>query len=219
MRSWRGKCSGRFKHFESLLGHLSHASSVIRQGRVFLRHLSTIMSATCSLGHFVHLDAIACADLLWWEFFLHQWNGLMFFQESPAPSSHIFTDASGSFGCGGVLMPFVWFQIAWPESWSGVDIAVKELVHIVISAATWGRCWSHSHVCVHSDNMVVVAILQSNSPRGELALHLLRCLYFYAVIFQFDYSAEHMSGVLNVAANAISRNNLALFLSVLPQAT
>ena len=34
--AWRGKRSGSFKGFESLLGHLSHAATVIRQGRIFL---------------------------------------------------------------------------------------------------------------------------------------------------------------------------------------
>ena len=67
--------------------------------------------------------------------------------------------------------------------------------------------------------MAVVAILQSNSPRGGLALHLLHCLYFYAATFQLDYSAEHVPGVLNVAADALSHNNLDLFSSVLPHAT
>ena len=219
VRAWRGKRSGSFKGFESLLGHLSHAATVIRQGRIFLRHLFSILKSTRSSRHFVHLDTTARADLLWWEFFLEQWNGLMFFQAAPIPSSHIFTDASGSFGCGGVLMPSAWFQLRWPESWSEVDIVVKELVPIVVAAAIWGRHWSRSHVCFHSDNMAVVAILQSSSPRGELVLHLIRCLYFYAAIYQFDYSAEHVPGVLNVAADALSRNNFVLFSSLLPQAS
>ena len=105
-------------------------------------------------------------------------------------------------------MPSAWFQLRWPESWSEVDIVVKELVPIVVAAAIWGRHWSRSHVCFHLDNMAVVTILQSISPRGELVLHLIRCLYFYAAIYQFDYSAEHVPGVLNVAADALSRNNL-----------
>ena len=68
MRAWRGKRSGRCKNCESLLGHLLHVATVIRHSRVFPFYLFTILSATRSSEHFVHLDAIADADLLWWEF-------------------------------------------------------------------------------------------------------------------------------------------------------
>ena len=83
--TWRAKRSGRCNKFESLLGHLSHAATIIRQGRIFLRHLFNILSATCSRHHHVHLDGTARADLLWWEYFLQQWNGTMFFPHSLSP--------------------------------------------------------------------------------------------------------------------------------------
>ena len=49
--------------------------------------------------------------------------------------------------------------------------------------------------------------------RDPVALLLLHCLYFYSAFFHFRFSAEHVPGVLNVAANALSRNNLLLFSS------
>ena len=45
----------------------------------------------------------------------------------------------------------------------------------------------------------------------------LRCLYFYAAFYQFSYSAHHLPGVKNVAADALSRDNLLLFNSFVPQ--
>ena len=219
VRSWRGRRSGRYKEFESLLGHLSHAATVIRQGRIFLRHLFTVLKAARSTGHFVHLDTTSRADLLWWEYFLVHWNGTMFLQCAPTPSYHVYTDASGSFGCGGILLSSSWLQLRWPESWADVNIAVKELVPIVVAAAIWGRQWYLHHVRFHSDNMAVVAILRTRSTRDAAALHLLRCLYFYTAYFQFEYTVEHVPGVLNTAADAISRDNITLFSSLFPQAT
>ena len=116
-------------------------------------------------------------------------------------------------------MPSQWFQLQWPDSLAEVDIAVKQLVPIVVAAAIWGRLWYHSHVCFHSDNMAVVSILHSQSARGGIALHLLHCFYFYTAFFQFDYSTKHVPGVLNTAADAISGNHMALFSSPVPQAT
>ena len=215
---WRGRRSGRVAEFESLLGHLSHAATVIRQGRIFLRHLFVLLSSTRSRHHHIHLDAIAKADLLWWEYFLQQWNGTMFFPQPPTPAAHVYTDASGTFGCGGVVWASHWFYLQWPTSWSTVDIAVKELVPVVIAAALWGRSWHRMHIRFHCDNMAVVDILRKRSARSPLAHHLLRCLYFYTALFQFDHTAEHIPGVLNTAADALSRNNLPLFSSLLPQA-
>ena len=117
-----------------------------------------------------------------------------------------------------MLIPSHWFQLAWPSSWDSVDIPIKELVPIVVSAALWGRVWSGSRVCFHTDNMSVVAILQSQSARNPLAHHLVRCLYFYAVLFDFKYEVEHVPGESNSAADALSRNNLTLFSFLLPQA-
>ena len=81
VRTWRGRRTGKRGDFESLLGHLSHAATVIFQGRIFLRHLFTILASTRSRWHYVHLDAAARADLLWWDYFLQHWNGLMFFPQ------------------------------------------------------------------------------------------------------------------------------------------
>ena len=104
VRWWRWKRTGHHKEFESLLGHLSHAATVIRQGRVFLQNLYRNLESSRSRPHFVHLDSMARADLIWWSCFLQRWNGFMFFPQRYTASVDVFTDASGSFGCGGVLM-------------------------------------------------------------------------------------------------------------------
>ena len=215
---WKRRRSGKAADFKSFLGHLSHAATVIRQGRTFLRHAFEILAGAPFRQHFVHLDVELRADLIWWEQFLEQRNGTMFLRQHPSPTVHVYTDASGSYGCGGILAPSFWFNLQWPDSWSGVDIVVKELVPIVMAAALWGRMWYKSLVCFHSDNMAVVAILTSRTGRSPLVLHLLQCLFFYTACIQFDYAAEHIPGVLNTAADALSRNNVNHFLSLVPQA-
>ena len=143
----------------------------------------------------------------------------MFFRDLPTPSAHIYTDASGIFGCGGVVLPDHWFQLQWPLTWEDIDITVKELVPIVVAAALWGRNWGNLHIHFHSDNMPVVLILQNHSASNLTAHHLLRCFYFFTAYYQFDYSIEHVPGIMNSAADALSRNNLPVFHSLIPQAT
>lgn len=214
--SWLSKKAHTRKDLESLLGHLSHAASVIRPGRTFLRQLFDLLHITKCPSHFVRLNVGAKADLMWWRCFLQHWNGTSFFP-LPTPAVHVHSDASGSFGCGAVMDDGSWLQAQWPAGWEGVDISVKELVPVVAAAALWGKLWTRQHVRFHSDNIAVVAVLNTRTAKSPPLVHLLRCISFFSAHFGFHFSAEHIPGVLNTAADAISRDNLALFLSLVPR--
>ena len=162
----RKRCTRR--ELESLLGQLSHAATVIVQGRTFLRPL---LSQAGAPHHHVRLTAGARADLLWWKTFLQEWNGVSFFP-TVAPSREVVSDALGTYECGAFSHPFGWFQLQWPESWNSVNIAAKELVPVVIAAALWGRHWNRSCICLRCDNMAVVSILKSRTSRDPLAIRL-----------------------------------------------
>ena len=102
----------------------------------------------------------------------------------------------------------------WPESWS---IAEKELFPIVVSAAVWGKNWARSSVVFVCDNLAVVQALSSRLVRDPGLMHMLRCLFFEAH-FKFEHTARHIPGRDNTAADALSRNCLAEFFSLHPQA-
>ena len=66
--------------------------------------------------------------------------------------------------------------------------------------------------------MGVVAKLRKYSAAREETHKLLRCLYFYAAVYQFSFCAEHVLGVHNTAADAFFHDNMPLFFSPFPQA-
>lgn len=134
-----------------------------------------------------------------------------------APSVHIHSDASGSYGCGAVDPAGSYFCLQWPPSWSAVDIAVKQLVPLVLAAVLWGPTWAGCQVLFHVDNMAVVSVVQHLHARDPLLSHFLRCLFLYAAMFQFKFSATHIPGINNTAADALSRGNFSLFHSIFPQ--
>ncbi len=216
IQSWGIRKFCRRRELESLLGHLSHAATVVKNGKTFLRQLFTLLASTERPYQFIRLNHSARADILWWKTFLHDWNGLSFFPRAN-PTIEVLSDASGSFGCGAFSLVYGWFQLEWPPSWQEFNITAKELVPVVVAASLWGPRWRHQCVCFRSDNMAVVDLLRCRTSRDPLLMHLLHCLVFYASTYIFDFMAVHIPGVHNTAADALSRNNLTLFSSLFPQ--
>ena len=111
-----------------------------------------------------------------------------------------------------------YFQLEWLRGWEEIDISVKELVPVVVAAALWGGLWRGKHICFHLDNMVVVSILSIRTAKSPHLMHLLRCFSFYCAFYCVNVSCVHVPGAMNAAADALSRNKLPLFSSLVPQA-
>ena len=76
----------------------------------------------------------------------------------------------------------------------------------------------------HTSASIRTTKLLSLSSKKRCAKHqsltqLLRCLFFYASVFNFHFSSHHIPGIHNVAADAISRDNHSLLSSLLPRKT
>ncbi len=216
IRSWVGRRSTTRKDLESFLGHLCHAATVVRSGRSFLRALFALFQQAKQPHHFIRLTAGARADILWWRCLLGHWSGSSVFASVPI-SCHIHTDASGSWGCGAVAVGLGWFQFSWPPHWDKVDISTKELVPIAVAAAVWGPSWGGKHVRFHSDNAAVVACVQKRSAKSPPLVQLLRCISLYGAYYGFQISAEHVPGVVNVVADALSRDRADLVSPIISQ--
>ena len=97
----------------------------------------------------------------------------------------------------------VFFQLQWPQSWAHTCIAAKELLPIVARAALWGTSWSGKGVLFRCDNMAAVKALSSRKARDQTMSHLLRYLVFLQAQFNFEYTASHIAGKENRAADAL----------------
>ena len=144
--------------------------------------------------------------------FVAQWNGI-----GLAPSvcvrsmPPLYTDASGSWGCG-VSWNQHWFQLKWDERSQSLPITVKEMLPIVISAAIRGPQWRVAkQVACCCDNAAVVAALSSRSCKVDHIMHLMRCLFYVEAYHEFTLHCTHLPGSLNTVADALSRNALPSF--------
>lgn len=134
------------------------------------------------------------------------------------PEAILTSDASGSWGCGAFTSTGCWFQLKFPDSWDDVHITVKELLPIVLAAALWGHRWRGDSVCCRCDNAAVVAIVNSGRSKMDRAMHLMRCLSFFLARWDMSFVCQHIAGVDNSAADALSRDSLSLFQRLVPEA-
>jgi len=128
------------------------------------------------------------------------------------------SDASGNWGCGAFTAGGEWFQLEWPDAWREVNITVKELLPVVLAMAIWGRKWKGKTVKCRCDNAAVVAIVNSGSSKDEKAMHLMRSAFFFLAQYDIRVWAEHIPGVENRSADALSRNDSDSFLLQNPDA-
>jgi hypothetical protein len=125
--------------------------------------------------------------------YLRQWHGvsLLAARIYRPPDFTLFTDASGNWGCGDTTDQ-EWFQC---PQWAAVNIATKEVVHIVIAIAIWGaQCGRH----------VAVGIMRAKTSRDGQIMHLLYCLHFFCARHNVRILTTHIPGVENTAANGKS---------------
>ena len=212
-----GKKAMSKRELQSLVGLLQHATKVVKPGRSFMRRIHALLAQDgghIRPDHFIRLNIATRADILWWQTFIEEWNGisLMWVTNTQEPDIRVVSDASGSWGCGAHCLP-QWFAFQWTPELRTESIQVKELFPVVAAAALFGRQWKGKVVQFVVDNKAVVDILKEGYSRESHLMHMIRMLVFFACHFQFWWTAEHIPGRENTLADAISRNNLELFLT------
>ena len=216
---WAGRRWCRKRELQSLAGKLQHVCSVVRPGKSFLRRVFERLRGTHHGHHYIRINHTMRSDLAWWHLFLESWNGISILRPSrlTRPDHEFYSDAAGSVGCGAVW-GCRWLKFTWPQSYVSVAIAPKELVPVVMACAVWGREWRGQLVRVHCDNEAVVAVLNSGYSKDEHMMQLVRTLFFFLAEWDIWLHACHIPGERNVVADAISRNNLSLLFSKVPDA-
>ena len=73
------------------------------------------------------------------------------------PQIMAWSDASGAWGFGACTMQ-AWFHGRWPDSWSQVNITVKELLPIVLVPVILGPQWSEKNIEFRCDNQAIISL-------------------------------------------------------------
>ena len=204
---------------ESLIGHLHHAAKVVWPGRTFLCRMIDLLCYFRKMDHLIRLNSEFHLDLLWWHQFLSQWHGVSFWLFPgllPVADVEVSSDVAGSLGYGTFLKGF-WFAGSWAPSQQQQAITYKELFPVVIAAHVWGHWWCRKYVLFCSDD-AVVHIVNSRTSKVPCLMRLLRSLLFAAACHSFTFSAQHVPGITNQIADALSRFRWQEFRQLVPHA-
>ena len=220
LQQWRTTKKTTKRELLSLIGSLSFAAKVIPAGRIFLRRLIDLSTSVPKLHHRIKLNASARADIQWWLDFLPSWNGVGLMLQSAwedAADLNLCTDAAGTLGFGAYFQG-AWIMGIWSPSQLERSIQWKELFAIVAAAATWGSKWQTRKIRVYCDNLAIVQIWNAKNPRDKQLAALCRTLFFIAAKNHFIISIQHLPGINNTIADALSRQQVQRFRSLVPEA-
>jgi len=72
---------------------------------------------------------------------VQDWNGVSFLEPlASLPKTHLFTDASSSWGCA----PWLgngWFPVKWDSRSQALFIAERELIPVILACSARGLTW------------------------------------------------------------------------------
>ena len=212
------KCSKiTLREIQSLVGVLNFACSVIVPGRCFLRRLISLTKGLRRPHHRVRLSASAKEDMRMWLTFIEQYNGKSLFLSDRWESSvslKFFTDAS-NLGYGAIFQDR-WFWGAWPESFQGYHITVKEFFPIVKALEVWGPFIANRCIEFYTDNAAVADIINSQTSKDKTLMKLLRRLVLYTLKHNILFRSIHISGKSNFLPDMLSRLQIPQFRKAAP---
>ena len=174
-------------------------------GHTFLRRMIDHLCCFRTRDHPIRLNAEFHRGVQWWSDFLMSWHGVslwLFPGMAATPDVEVSSDAAGSLGFGAYVQN-EWFSGAWTLSQSPQSIAYKELFPVVVVSHVWGSQWCR-HVLFRTDNEAVVHILTSRTSKIPCIMQLIHHLLSVSARFNFTFTAQHLPGIHNNIADALS---------------
>lgn len=115
---------------------------------------------------------------------------------------HLFTDASNvGFGC---VFGTKWFFGSFDTSWLEYHISVREFFPI-LAVENWGSLLTNTYIVLHSDNIAVVYVINKLTSKDLNLMKLMKRLMVTSLKYNISFHAEHIPGLLNNAADLLSR--------------
>lgn len=220
VESFLQKDKSTLKEFQSLIGLLNFACSVVIPGRPFLRRLINLTIGVPKSFHHIRITSEVKADLLLWLKFLQTFNGRTIFMNEQFQTSamlELYTDASTTVGFGAVFKS-KWLCGRFPGKYQQYNIAVLEFYPILLSVFLWGHLWANHVVIFYTDNEAIVSVINKQTSKDNMLLKMVRCLVLKCLKINLSFRAKHVPGHKNSMADSLSRLQIQRFKDLAPKA-
>lgn len=231
LRDWGQRKSATIKELQSLTGMLNFACCVVRPGRAFLRRIIDHTTQLDRAERVARGGAASArshrqigrpippevqADIEWWRRFIGEFNGVSLLYEKEWIDSdkiELFTDAcqtgfGGSWGRRFICGPWDRAILEEASRQRTLSMPFLELYAVVLAAAAWGQHWAGRKIMLRTDCMPAMHAINQRTSRSAPMAALMRQLMLIAARWGFDFRARHIAGKLNVAADALSRDDM-----------
>ena len=200
----------------SIVGKLRWFSVTMFGAQAFVRRIEQQAYSVKRLSDHVRINSGIRRDIQFWlDGFstLKQGVSLDFLLKNPSHGDiHVYTDASGCIGMGGVSSEGYWYQTRWQSIWPGkqkIDIFFGEMLAVVVFVYCNAHRWTGKSITFHCDNEAVEWTLRRKRctfKRNDTA-DLIRIMCLLAIKHRFYFWIARVATDDNGLADALSRFN------------
>lgn len=212
------------RELQVIVGHLNFACRVIAPGRAFLRCLCDAMAGLFSPHHRIRVNASMREDMVMWQQFLDDFNGTSFWRDSQLLRAdfQVHSDAAGGHGFG-LYFRGHWCAQPWPDTWLESDIirdlTFLELFPLVVAVHIWANKFCNATVRFWCDNQAVVHVVNRQTSRSVKVMRLVRAFVLQCLRINALFIVQHVPGLQNGVADALSRFQEERFRELAPAAS
>lgn len=194
------------KELQSVIGRLIHIAKCVAPARLFVSRLLDALRE--AKKKYVKITTEMKADFQWFETFCKDWNGISLIPPC-RPNKTITVDASLT-GIGGTDGERAYGSQVGADHQLARNISEIEAINIAVALHTFvdSSCLG-SHIRVNCDNLASVQILQSGKGKNKVMLEVARSIWMLQAHFGIQITYEHIRGVDNKLADALSRVHIA----------
>ena len=204
LQVWLTRTQANRREVESLIGKLQFMAKCIRAGRIFISRLINWIKGM-ERDRKYSIPQEARKDIVWWGRCAESHNGvsIMWMMKEPNVDSLIASDASKK-GYGATFGT-QYLRGRFPREYMDKNIALLELLAVVVAIKAWGPSLVGRYFWIHVDNQAVATVLNTGASRDIELQDALREMSLLAAQYQFVIKAKHIPGVDNRVPDWLSR--------------
>ena len=206
---WCDKLEASIKEVQSLVGKLQFVCKCVRQGRVFVSRVLNFLRDLSAGGSPVIPEEVR-RDLLWFKYFLQDYNGVSVIPMMEKAPCDTFLASDACLSGFGAVCDREYCKGKFPDhiQCQGLHISALEMLALIVAVKVWTHHFKGLRVGVKCDNEATVWVINSGRSRDPFMQACLRELCFVCAKGQFEVWAEHIPGVSNRLPDLLSRWDL-----------